>query len=139
MTATTTTRPGSATAQEMTWTSDRTAAQLNGGKPMTAHAAMQYIRRSWHSDNTVTSPALNQIHIRNRGTGHEALYTGTVPPVADPHTAVTSIEAVILDFRVDVRTGDLLVAALRAAVDSSCPECAVCEPLLQMLATTART
>jgi hypothetical protein len=103
---------------------------LNEDKPMTGRQAINHIHRHWKGcvARIVETGELEILH----QSGRRHVLTGTLPMPKDPHGAVNDFETVLLDFPLGIGQGDLLIAALRAAVDGTDPTPA----LLQLLATT---
>lgn len=137
MTATTTTRtpasPGR-TAPKLVWTNED-GIQLNWGKPMTGHSAAGYVRRNWDSSEARVRRA-GVLETWPLGAMTVTTWRGTLPVPGDLHGAVRNL---LLDLPFSVEQGDLLIRALDAVADSACPDCPVCAPLRQLLATTAVT
>ncbi len=133
MTATTT-RPGQ-TAPALIWTKvGGNGVRLGNGKPMTGRQATEYVRRNWTNFGARITDA-GDLEVRNLNSGDTGTWVGALPVPADPHAAIGDL---ILDMPLSVKQGDLLTKALEAAADSSCPDCPVCAPLLQLLATAGQ-
>jgi hypothetical protein len=124
-------RPGPP-APQLIW-SNRDV-ELNDRKPMTGRQAINHVHKHWTGAVAFMNPA-GDLEIR-RQSGKPTILTGTLPIPEDVHALVADL---ILDLPLSVRQGDLLTRALEAAADSPCPECSVCAPLRQLLATTAVT
>lgn len=128
--------PPAPQAELLVWKSTKTSALLDHGTPMSVETALAYAgsgAANAHDFEQVTPTRITWIS----GFGTRCTYEGTLPIPADPHAVVHDLHTVLLDLPLSIRQGDLLIKALDAAADSACPDCPVCAPLLQMLATAA--
>jgi hypothetical protein len=120
----------------LVWKSTKSDAPLDHGRPMTAETALAYAESG--AANAHDFRQLTPTHITwISGFGARCTYEGTLPIPVDPHAVVQDLHTALLDLPLTIRQGDLLIKALDAAADSPCPDCPVCAPLLQMLATSA--
>lgn len=123
-------------APKLVWSLDGDRVQLNDGKPMTGQQAINHVRRSWtnHGARVRTPGVLETWPLDSvDGTMTVSFWAGTLPIPDDVHQMVSDL---ILDLPLSIEQGDLFAKALEAAADSDCPDCPVCAPLRQLLATT---
>lgn len=118
--------------QRLVWHSTKSDTLLAKGRPMSADEAIAYASLGAANAHDFAQPAHNEIRWVS-GFGNKCHYIGVLPMPDDLHGVVTDFERVLLDFPLGIRQGDLLVEAMRAAVDGLDPT----PVLLQLVATTA--